>query len=355
MNPPRARRTVLFALTLAAAVGLWHRAAAADAPAEPPTTAPTTAAAARVAYDVDFNATDPGPQWSTDATADTPGDPTGDAPRRFLGPLGERPVTLTVPHLPPHAFVRVRFDLITFERWNGDSQYFGRDLWDCRVVGGQPLIHTTFSNCGFFSNNTEQSYPDQYPWYPIHPAWTGAAAHQTLGWQTSQGPDSWGDDSTYAIDVTFPHTGDELKLQFASQIKRHEKKQYGLLTFHVETVAGPAAMADEQMAATWADLAGDDPVKANAALWALAATGDAATAYAAAHLPAHADPAPVNVDMAALFTAGSFQYQTPASRQLARATHLLEVIDTPAARAQLDKIGYFGTPQGGPPDQYTGR
>ena len=336
------RRTVLLLAMVAATLS-----------AAPPATRPATAPAVPVSvYAIDFNAVDlVGPHWSTDVMDDTPGEPS----KQYFGPFDEAPVKLSLDHLPPHAAVRVRFDLITWERWNGDNAYFGRDLWDFRVVGGQPLIHTTFSNCGFFSNNSDQSYPDQYPWYPTHPAWTGAAAHQTLGWKISAGPQRWGCDSTYAVDVTFPHTADELALRFATLIKKHENKRYGFLNFCVEALPAVATATAEQLAGWWSDLAGEDAVKANAAVWSLAATGDAATAYAATHLPANASPAPVNVDLEARWTAGSFQYDSADSRQLARGIHVLEVVGTPAAQAVLKRIGYDGTPSGAPPDQYTDR
>ena len=313
--------------------------------AAPPASRPAT-----TVYAANFDVDLPGPQWSsTDVAA------TADGKRRFLGPFVDRPVLLLLGRLPPHVAVRVVFDLLTYDRWNGDSSQFGRDLWDMRVVGGQPLVHTTFSNCGFFINNNEQSYPDQYPWYPTHDGFTGAATKQSLGWVTGQGPQQWGCDSTYAIDVTFPHTADTLQLQFASQIKRHEDKPYGFLTFRVETVDRLATATDAQLAGWWADLAGEDPVRANGAVWKLVATGDAATAYAEGHLPTAlaADPAPVKVDPTARWTPGGFTYATPASRQMARALHVLEAIGTPRSLKLMRQAGYAGTPTSGPPDQWT--
>ncbi len=305
-----------------------------------------------VAYANHFQTGHPGAEWSAGTVHDTP-----NHKLKYLGPFREEPVTFSLDHLPPHAMVRLRFDLVTFDRWNGDGVNFGRDLWDLRVVGGQPLIHTTFNNCGFFINNDQQSFPDQYPWYPTYKAWTGAAAKQSLGHVTRQYADSWGDDSTYTFDLTFPHAADTLQLVFKTQIKHHDGKPYGFLNFQVDTVAQPATATDAQLAGWWADLAGVDPVAAYRAVWSLVATADAATAYIAGHLPdpKTTGPAPINVDMNARWTPGCFQYETPQSRQVARATHVLEVIGTSAAKKVLDRIGYRGTPQGGPPDAWSKR
>jgi hypothetical protein len=252
--------------------------------------------------------------------------------------------------------VRVTFELITYDRWNGDSENFGRDLWDMRVVGGQPLIHTTFSNCGFFTNNNEQSFPDQYPWYPTHPAWTGAAAKKSLGYRTSQGRDSWGCDSTYKFDLTFPHTDPTLALQFQSQIKRHENKPYGFLSFRVMVVDRPIAADEKTLEGWWNDLADEDPVKAYNAVWSLIASGDAARAYIRDRLftpPASPDAAPMNIDQTTTWEYGSFSNDTPQARQWWRAIHVLEAIGTDKAKAELNKIGYQGTPPGAPPDHWT--
>ena len=301
-------------------------------------------------YTIDFGRGDrPGDEWSVDHVATTP-----DNMRRFLGPLDEKQVTLSLDRLPPHQFVRVRFLMLLYDRWNGDSQIFGRDVWDFRVVDGQPLLHTTFSNCGFFNNNNEQSFPDQYPWYPTHPAWTGAATKQTLGWRTGQETDTWGCDSQYDLDLTFPHVGKTLQLAFQSQIKQHEDKPYGFVRMRVDCVSGPAHLDPILFDTAWTTLAGDNAETAFTAAWQMIATGDAATAYIADHLPKPADaaPAPVKVPMDRDWTPDQFQYNTPASRQLARALHVLEVIHTPAAMKLLDQFGVAPTPVGAPPDQW---
>ncbi len=282
---------------------------------------------------------------------------TGDQKHKFLGPFSEGPVTLSVDGLPAHQFIHVKFRLITYEPWNGDSRSWGRDLWDMRVVGGQALIHTTFSDCGFFSDNNEQSFPDQFPWYPTHPAWTGAASHESMGfkshWHDEKGK-TLIDDSSYDFDITFPHTADTLKLQFRSQIKQHQNKPYGFLSFEVETVDHAAAADETTLAGWWSDLAGTDAVKAYHAVWSMVATGDTAAKYIKAQMPIPADTygIPMTVDLHQVWPYGCFTCDTPEERQRARAIHVLEAIGSPTAKEMLHEIGYAGTPQGSPPTPF---
>jgi hypothetical protein len=300
-----------------------------------------------VVYSAAFDSDNPGMEWS-----DTPVGATPKSHQKFLGPFLEVPLTFSVDGLGPHECVRVTFDLITHDPWNGDGGNFGRDLWDLRVVGGQPLIHTTFSNCGFFSNNNEQSFPDQYPWYPTHPGWTGTAAKQSLGYRNGWGAQSFGTDSTYHFDLTFPHSADTLALQFKSQIKRHEDKPYGFLNFKVETIAHAASASDESLAGLWKDLGDEDAAKAYRAVWSLIATGDSAAQYIQRHLPAAIPSVPLDIDQSKIWEYGSFQHDTPQARQFARAIHVLEVINSDSSKKLLTDMGYKGTPEGGPPTRW---
>lgn len=317
------------------------------------TPATTRAVATRspgVVYNTDFSIPAE-TAWSSTHIAETPKPPR----RKYLGPFDEKPVTFALDGLPSHQFIHVTFDVLTFEPWNGDSKNFGRDLWDMRVVDGQPLIHTTFCNCGFFENNNEQSFPDQYPWYPTHAGWTGSASKQSLGFMTTWNRNgTFGTDSTYHIDITFPHTEPTLALQFKSQTKQHQNHPYGFLNFKVATVDHPVSTDDQQIAGWWNELAGEDPSVAYDAVWSLIATGDAATKYIQQHLPPLDHSIPINIDQSARAAHGSFQYSTPESRQFARAIHVLEVIHSPLSKKLLEDIGYTGTPQGAPPTRWDG-
>ena len=104
--------------------------------------------------------------WSERTISDTP---TG---RKYLGPFRNQTVTLSLDKLPEHAWVKLRFKLYMQGTWDGSSPIWGSDLWSLSVPGQQRLIFASFCNMGYFTDNNEQSYPDDYP-TAIHPAWTG--------------------------------------------------------------------------------------------------------------------------------------------------------------------------------------
>ena len=242
--------------------------------------------------------------------------------RPMLGRFGEAGVEFSLENLAPHRAVHVVTDLAILNSWNGSSPIWGSDGWRCTEGEDErPLLDATFSNCGFFNNNDEQSYPDVLP-IPAgaspHEAWTGSAEHQTLGeprrfrgMDPRFAPDC---SSVYHLDWTFPHAESTLMLKYTSHFKKDKGLRWGLLGVRVETLASLPQMTDEQMAAAWADLANDaDPAKADAALWHLAATGDAATDYYKAH-PTAANASP--------YWPG-------------RVRHLLEAIGTLSAKAAI--------------------
>ena len=351
---------------------------AATRPTTGPTTEPAAAAASAVVYEAKLADLDP--EWSAGGIATTK-----DGLAKFIGPFREGEVEFTAGHLPAHQFVRVTFDLMVCDLWNGDQSYFGRDGWDVRVKGGQPLVHTTFSNMGFYYNNNDQSYPDQFPWYPVHPAFAGAAERQSHGYQTGNNGNHFGVDATYRFDLTFPHAADELTLLFNSAPVRHEGKTYGFLSFQVTAVGRattPDAATLEQL---WDALGDEDAAKANAAVWSLVAAGDTATAHVRAKLAVPATQPvvmttdagdagnagdaenggdaggppkmpgmrvvrAVNVDPDVPWVVDCFAYRTAGQRQRARAVHVLEAIGTPDATAVLRGVRYSGTPLAFPPD-----
>ncbi len=130
---------------------------------------------------------------------------------------------------------------------------------------------------------------------------------------------------------------------------------YGFLNFKV-TVVDHAVKADEStLAGWWADLAGEDSVKAYTAVWKLVATGDTATSFIQTHMPpapTEGVQPPLNIAQDGLWVYGCFQYDTPVLRQRARAIHVLEVIHSTASDQLLEKIGYKGTPVAAPPDRW---
>jgi hypothetical protein len=231
----------------------------------------------RTVYRFDAEAGPAGPEWSARKTDTSP-----KGRRSFLGPFSGRDrVTLHLADLPEHKLVRVQFDLILVHAVDGSSRIWGPDVWQMGVIGGPRLAHTTFSNCGFFSDNNAQAFPDDWP-HATHPAWTGAATKQTLGYVESWGGDdrTFGVDSSYKMEMVFLHDGPELELYFRSfWLEGPEGEAWGLDDVRVQIYRQLKEVDAADMAVLHEQMIGRDPVAANEAVWALAATGDAGAAF----------------------------------------------------------------------------
>jgi hypothetical protein len=199
----------------------------------------------------------------------------------FRGPFQAQPVTLSLAKLPEHAWVRVRFKLLIIGSWDGSSPVWGPDLWSLQVRGGQRLVFTSFGNMGAFVNNNLQAFPDNFPW-GRHPAWTGAASKDTLHFPKMGGGSTLTaelNDSTYPIEVLFPHTAKSLVLDFTGVYgdAPKDRQMWGIGELEVVALSEPAPVDDDALLGLWNELAGEDPVRANEALWALVAAGERAS------------------------------------------------------------------------------
>lgn len=261
----------------------------------------------------------PGSEWSSDKTSKVK--TTGQV---YLGRFGKDKVTLTLEKLPRHKLVRVAFDLLLTQSWDGSSRTWGESRWGLEVVDGPNLIDTTFGNCGFFSDNNCQNFPDNRP-FGAYPAWTGSVEHQTLGAiQSWGGPDRTFDcSSVYHFVLAFPHSDNEVKLCFQGFKK---DKPWGLRNVRVEALPGFAAHSPANLAGLWDKLAANDPVVAFKAKWDMIAGGPATVAFLAATLATSA-------------TGINSLPGTPDALRLHRTREVLQVINTPDAAALLDKLG----------------
>ena len=228
----------------------------------------------KLVYHTDFSGP-VGDEWSHKSTGATP-----KGKRKFLGKFIEEPVVLALRNLPEHQLLRVTFDVFFIRSWDGNSPYWGTKIWDCGVVDGPTLIHSTFCNCGFFSDNNEQSFPDVYP-SVSYPAWTGAVEHGTLGFIQSWGglARTFSTDSVYHFALAFPHHEPAVGLRFTSIMKGKKDKSWGLANMQVETLDHLCKHEDKVLADLWDQLGGKDPVAAFGASWALIASGDQAVDY----------------------------------------------------------------------------
>jgi hypothetical protein len=226
--------------------------AAASSPAPP-------AAKTRQIYRGDFEQP-PGEEWSARAVETTPR-----GGRRFLGPFASRKIHLTLKDLPPHQFVRVSFDLYIIDAPGVNSPNMGMRTFWATVLGGPKLVHSTFAG----HPGMVQSFPELEPWSSFA-AGTGAAESGSLG---------YGFDQVYKLAAWFPHQGKSITLNFAGDdLGFPTDETWGLGDVTVEVVDRPPNehLGPEQLARLCDELAGDDPVKANRALWELVAAGDKA-------------------------------------------------------------------------------
>jgi len=212
----------------------------------------------------------------------------------FLGMYSGRDTLYQkIAELPPHRFVRVRFDLLALISWDGVSKIGGQgpDTWALSVKGGPLLMLTSFSNQmtildeegvppdDAVRNPRPQSYPDEFP-CSLHPPATGAdRLGPKLGFEFP-----WHDfssvSSLYKIDIVFPHTGSDLTLQYTGNLSNREPDEsWGIDNVIIETIDTELPLTDKELSELWLHIKGKDPVAANAAVWKVLAGGPKAAAF----------------------------------------------------------------------------
>ncbi len=198
------------------------------------------------------------------------------AGKRFHGPFGNQPVSLSVDRLPEHHWVRVTFDLYIVGSWDGSSPVWGPDLWSLSVRRAQRLISATFCAWGYAGNN-EQSFPDDYP-HAIHPAWTGGTRQAVVDLPGDERPVQSG---VYRVEALFPHEEASLVLDFtgAYEDPAKEPQTWGIGDVRVQAFAANLLTDKVALPALWEELASPDSVKANAALWHLVGAGAGASEF----------------------------------------------------------------------------
>lgn len=192
-----------------------------------------------------------------------------------------QPLTVTRSGLPSHTAVRVRFKLVIKGGWDGNNAVWGPDLLGCRVRGGEQLFLTSFSNIGANSPYYTQSFPDDFP-TANHYAFTGATPLSGEPFKTPEPAyEAEIADSVYDFDITFPHSGDVLTLDFAPLFTDPDSDNqfWGVSGFSCEAAPDPTPLSAEENESLWDDLAADDSPKAVAAMWRFVAAGGTAEAF----------------------------------------------------------------------------
>jgi len=227
-------------------------------------------------YAQDFEA-EVGPEWSKNKTDVTP-----NGGRKFLGQLGNDRVTLSLEGLPEHRLLRISFELFVIRSWDGNAEGGGPDVLDVRVNGGALLLYTTFASALQVPGG-KQAYPDSVIAAEGNAAFTGAFETSTLGFTHLKRVL----DAVYALRLTFPHASPSVKLEFsASGLEDLDNESWGLDNVVVEALPDVEPLSAEEKAQLWEDLGSRDALKANAALWRIAAAADEGAAYIGARLEA---------------------------------------------------------------------
>jgi hypothetical protein len=267
------------------------------------------ARAADPVYANDFEAA-AGKAWSADQLDVTP-----KGNRRFLGAFSTERVSLRLEKLPKHARLRVSFDLYVIGTWDGNAAAgrngvaVGPDVWrmsvgdpgqvDAHEAEGAVVLETTFSNFDqpgdpVVKEAQAQRWPAVLPG-DSHPARTGAAERNTLGYQWDGGNGVARDlDSVYRISVVVPHTADAVRFDFAGAggMATGDDETWGLDNVKVEALGerdGPK-LGEVELRRLWETVGGRDPVAEAEAVRRLIEGGDATVPFLRARV------GPVGVD-----------------------------------------------------------
>ena len=210
------------------------------------------------------------------------GEPRGEF-KTYHGPFDSGPTSVTVDGLPEHKWVRVRFKLLVMGKWNGSSRAWGPHLWSLHLHGAQQLMIASFCNMGKETASWPQSFPDDYPW-GVHYAFTGGTALDAdMPFRAPAEDTGYSVSSTvYPVEVVFPHTGKSMRLNFDGVYWAPPQEighRWGVADFEYVTTTEPVALAEGEMEQLWSELASEDAVVANAAMWRMISTGEKVAAF----------------------------------------------------------------------------
>jgi len=269
-------------------------AMARSAPAAAPSSRPAGRHKAVVVYANDFEK-QAGAEWSQRQTELTP-----NGRRRFLGRFGRGAVRLPLKDLPPHERLRVSFDLLVFDSWDGKDwgrPGAGPDIWSLEVEGKGRLLRCTFANQPMAFDN-RQTFPDPYPG-PLHPPQTGAAEKNSL--PKRPGRTDYGS-AVYRLSFTFAHRDEDVTFVFSGTCQEPlGDESWGLDNVKVDLPAAAPRLDARRLDAHWEGLHEPDRVRAFGAYCALMAAGEQAAALAEERLrPKPMDPAAARRQIAAL-------------------------------------------------------
>jgi hypothetical protein len=174
--------------------------------------------------------------------------------------------------------------------WDGHRPRFGGpDLWLARIEDGPRLVYASFVN--YYP--APQSYPLPFGLGESVGSAGGRRFRAELPYAAGQPGQTWGEHVVYPMCFTVPHTGNELRLQFAGMgLEPVGNESWALDNVGVALLneAPPRGLTAAQLEKAWGDLTTPDVAVAYAAVQALVAAGEQSVAFLAARLRWGADP-----------------------------------------------------------------
>ncbi|HEV7298725.1 MAG TPA: hypothetical protein VGN72_05110 [Tepidisphaeraceae bacterium] len=221
--------------------------------------------------------------WSTWRTEKTP------SGRPFIGQFNNESVRLGVHSLPAHEVLRVSLTLYVINTWDGIGRISaaggpcGPDFFHIDVVGGPTLLRTTFSMLPDTGNFAADGKLQGYPW-PIpgrtNRGGTGASEVNKLGYIFDYAyAGALPQDAVYPMTFTFAHDQPEVELQLtAFGLQGIDDEGWGISDLKIEALRPHdlSPPADDQLEQLWARLTGDDAVASRDAFERLVLAGDSA-------------------------------------------------------------------------------
>ena len=255
--------------------------------------------------------------------------------KAMLGRFGKQSITLSLNELPKHKWVRVRFNLHICGSWDGDSLSWGPDGFKLSTGDGRTLINTTFSH------DLNQAWPGTAGLHRFSQR-TGAAQNNTLGY--IHGDDAA--DSTYRIELLFPHFANDLALEFDGFPNEDlDNEFWGLSDVVVSTSKAEPIEATAKLDQTWRAL---ERNPSGHSVWHAVAANERFIQRVEQALNKHelVRPMPIPDSKPHTLTMmmdekGEGQFEmltTPQQRRVHNVSHVLRVIGSDRALATLKRI-----------------
>ncbi|MDX1963592.1 MAG: hypothetical protein SFX18_10590 [Pirellulales bacterium] len=245
---------------------------------------PLLSAAERV-YFHDFQKA-PGPEWQNAPLSDRA------RQQKVLGDYANDTIEFAQAKLPPHQYLRIKFDLHIIGLWQGaeTGQAPGAAgvlpaIWSCRLGEGPYLIQASFAS----AEDSLQSYPD-LDLRLVSPLKFGPTSRSLFSNRRDRWNNPFISDGIilHKIQLLIPHTAENLNLKFNGQnLTGILETAWALDNFNVDALSLEEVppLTPAQLRDCWQVLGEAPPEKAATAAWQLVAQPDQAVSLAREKIP----------------------------------------------------------------------